>query len=262
MRSRSLAILAFGTLMLAPASAGRAAQKQAPKPAARADAAVPFKPGETLTYDVSWSSLLVAGTAVATVYDRRPAADSTAHYMVAEGRPLPLLSRLYPLHYKMDTLVDTYTLLSHRGTFYAEEGSERRTNTTQFDRGRNRVSFDSKPNGPTAEYAVPPNAEDGLAAFYIMRARGVQAGERFTVPVADSGTLFTAQFEVAGVEDVRVPFGTLPAWHIRLALTDAQGKLFWKNTVVWMSNDARRLPLKLQAELPIGHFVLALKTAS
>ena len=107
---------------------------------------------------------------------------------------------------------------------------------------------------------MPPNAEDGLAAFYLLRARGVRTGERFSIPVADSGTLFMAQFEVVGLEDVRVPFGTLPAWQIRLALTDTQGQLFWKNTFLWMSNDARRLPVKLQAELPIGHFVLTLKT--
>ena len=31
--------------------------------------AVPFAVGETLTYDVSWSSVLMAGTAVATVKD-------------------------------------------------------------------------------------------------------------------------------------------------------------------------------------------------
>jgi len=33
----------------------------------RTERPVPFKVGETLTYDVSWSSYVTAGTAVATV---------------------------------------------------------------------------------------------------------------------------------------------------------------------------------------------------
>ena len=106
---------------------------------------------------------------------------------------------------------------------------------------------------------IPAQAEDGLAAFYILRARGVKAGERFTIPVADSGSPFNVQFTVGAVEQIKVPVGTMPAWNIAIALTDSKGDLFWTDTVVWMSTDARRLPLKLQARLPVGHFVLALK---
>jgi hypothetical protein len=262
MRSRLASALAVAALFLGTVSSdGQAPQRQAGGVRSRVDAAVPFRIGETLTYDVSWSSLIMAGTASATVRERRPVGDSTAYYMVAEGRPIPLVARLYPLYYKMDTLLDNFTLLAHQGTWYAEERNDKRTATTRFDRARNRVSFEANGGGAaTTEYAVPPTAQDGVATFYLLRARGVSAGERFTIPVADSGALFNAQFEVAGVEEVRVPLGTLPAWQIRVALTDAQGQAVWKNTVLWMTNDGRRLPIKLQAELPVGHFVLALKS--
>ena len=73
----------------------------------RAERTVPFKVGETLTYDVSWSSYLTAGTAVTTVKDKKPSYNSTAYYVVAEGRPTPLLSKLYTLYYKMDSLIDS-----------------------------------------------------------------------------------------------------------------------------------------------------------
>ena len=79
----------------------------------RSERAVPFKVGETLTYDVSWSSYLTAGTAVTTVKEKKPSYNSTAYYIVAEGRPTPLLSKLYTLYYKVDTLIDSYTLLIH-----------------------------------------------------------------------------------------------------------------------------------------------------
>src|SRR5678815_2055196 len=83
-----------------------------PRPATRADAAVPFKIGETLTYDVSWSSLVTAGTATATVVGRNPSTTGFSWDVLAEGRPIPLVARLYPLYYKMTSLIDTYALLA------------------------------------------------------------------------------------------------------------------------------------------------------
>src|SRR5687767_8953535 len=91
-------------------AAGQAQQRR--QPPARREATVPFRAGETLTYDVSWSSYLVAGTAMTTVHGTQPSGGSDAYYIVAEGRPIPILARLYNLSYKMDTLLDTATLLS------------------------------------------------------------------------------------------------------------------------------------------------------
>ena len=50
--------------------------------------------------------------------------------------------------------------------------------------------------------------------------------------------------------------GEAAAWKLKLAIADAAGKPQGRNIALWMSDDARRLPMKLQAELPIGSFSL------
>src|ERR1700674_2215695 len=70
-----------------------------------AEMLVPFKVGEALTYEVSWSSYLTAGTVTLTVQDKHPSYASVAYYVVAEARPTPLMSRLYTLYYKADALI-------------------------------------------------------------------------------------------------------------------------------------------------------------
>ena len=237
-----------------PASAGRVPQL--------AEASVPFKVGETLAYDVSWSSFLVAGTATTTVKEKRPSYESTAYYVVAEGRPLPMLARLYNLYYKMDALVDSRTLLSQRGSLYAEEGSEHRLAVTRFDRAARRAFFELE-SGETAKsnYAVPPGTQDGLGVLYALRTRAFKAGDRFVTPVADGGSLYTVSADVAAPETVRVPLGEFSAWNLTVSIVNAQGQAAWKNVAIWISNDARRLPVKMQAELSLGHFVLALREA-
>jgi hypothetical protein len=229
----------------------------------RADSTVPFKVGETLTFDVSWSSFMVAGTAVSTVRERRPsAANASAYYIVAEGRPLPLIARMYSLYYKMDTLLDTSTLLPQEGSLYSEEGRRQRMGTTKYDRTARRAFFELQGDPPIrADVNVPAQVQDGLSALYALRASPLSAGTRLTYPILDDGSLYTVAMQAAATERIKVPLGDLEAWNMKVSITDAQGKPVGQNIGVWISSDARRLPLKLQAELPVGNFVLALRDA-
>lgn len=240
---------------------------QQPRPAARApraeprrEAAVPFKPGETLTFDVSWSQFLTAGTAVSKVVEKKPSFNSTAYYIVADGRPLPILARFYSLYYKMDSLLDSVTTLSHHSSLYIEEGSQRRVASTRFDRARRRAHYEIQGEASTkTDFAIPANVQDGLATLYALRTRTFKAGDRFTVPIADDGAVYTADFETLPPERVRVQLGDIDAWNLRVSLFNAERQPVGSNLAAWISTDARRLPVKLQAELPVGRFVLALR---
>jgi hypothetical protein len=46
---------------------------------------------------------------------------------------------------------------------------------------------------------------------------------------------------------------------VTLVITDAASQQVGRNVAVWLSTDSRRLPLKAQAELPVGAFVLSLR---
>jgi len=226
------------------------------------EAAVPFTIGETLTYDVAWSAYLVAGTAVATVAEKRPALDGTAYYIVADGRPAPLLSRLYNLAYKMDTLLDSYTLLPHRGSVYIEEGTSRHLAVTRFDRTAHTASFEVQDDPTfTAAFEVPPQVQDGLSALYVLRAMTFKPGDRLALPVTDEGALYRLQMDVGASERVSVPLGSIDAWNVKASILDAQGEPAMDNVTIWISTDTRRLPVKLEAGLPVGTFVLSLRDA-
>jgi hypothetical protein len=224
------------------------------------EASVPFAVGETLTYDVTWSQFLTAGTAVTRVVEKKSSFGSTAYAIVADGRPVPLVARFYPLYYKMESLVDSATLLAQSTLLYREEGGGRHQATTRFDRAKHRAYYELHVDPPTkADFAIPPNVQDGLATLYAIRSHAFKAGDRLTVPVADNGALYTVEFEVSGRERVRVPFVEADAWSLRLAIVDAHGKPAANNARIWISTDAQRAPLKLQAELAVGAFVLALR---
>ncbi|MFN7918102.1 MAG: DUF3108 domain-containing protein [Vicinamibacterales bacterium] len=243
----------------APAPPKPAAPKPAPAP--RKEAAVPFRVGESLTFDVAWSNYLVAGTATSRVVEKRQASyNSTAYYLVAEGRPIPLVARFYPVYYKMDALLDSFTTLSQRTSLYTEEGNRKIYEATEFNRTSDRAQYEQQYQA-TLQFPIPKNVQDGLSTLYVLRTMPLKPGYSVTVPVADSGLLYNVKFDVGTPAPLKVPIGQIEAWPLRVAITDMAGQAAGQNVGAWISTDARRLPLKLQADLPVGNFALALRSA-
>ena len=245
-------------VIVALALAATAAAAAQPRPERR----VPFAVGETLTYDVSWSSYITAGTVVATVKEKKPSFNSTAYYIIAEGRPTPLLSKLYSLYYKVDTLIDAFTLLPQRGSVYSEEGKRHRFKATLFDRKANTVAYEYTAD-TTQRQSLPtsPVSQDALSAIYVLRAVPFKPGDRMTMPVSDGGVNYKGQFEIGAPEAVKTGLGSVSAFRLKLSLADDKNKPVGRNIAVWLTDDARRLPVRVQAELAVGSFNLTLREA-
>jgi Protein of unknown function (DUF3108) len=231
-------------------------------PGARVERSVPFATGETLRYDVSWASFLTAGTVSTTVREKRPSFNSIAYYIVAEGRPTALLAKLYAVYYKIDTLLDSFTLLPQRGSVYSEEGRRHRFKVTQFDRGANKVRFErTSETTVTSDLGVPALTQDALSAIYVLRTMTLKAGGRVTMPVTDDGINYQVRFDAGAAEKVRTPIGEFSAVKVSLSVFDNRNQPVGRNVAIWISEDARRLPVKLTADLPVGNFELLLRDA-
>lgn len=232
---------------------------QSPRPGARADATVPFAVGETLTYDVTFASILPVGTATSTVRGRLTSAASSAYDISVEGRPLPAFASLYNVLYRMETQLDTVTLLPHRMTSYAEENNEKRLGVTVFDRSRFKASFESINPPVTSEFDIPPQAQDGLSAVYLVRTMTVRPGDSFSLFVADNGLMYTVKVDIGQPETISVPLGEMEALPAKLTITGKDAAPALSNAAAWISTDSRRLPLRLQSDLAVGSAVLLLR---
>jgi hypothetical protein len=233
-------------------------ETRAQGPAAGADRTVPFKVGETLTYDVSWSTFLTAGTATMSVKERRPVGGAAVYDLVAEGRPGPLLDKLYHLYYKAESLLDTRTLQPSVATIFSDERGRTKLRTVRFT-GRTTIEYEPKANAPSEKRVMPALSQDPLSAIYVIRVLPLKAGQVFTMPVVDGTDVYNARWQIAGPEPITTPAGAFSAWRLTPALSDSHGKPITNRRVtLWLSNDARRLPLKVQAGLTVGNFVLTL----
>jgi len=257
-----LAIVALCALATTVGAHAQAKKAPAAASAPKKEMAVPFRPGEVLEFDIGWSSYVTAGTATVTVKEKKPSYNSVAYYVVAEGRPTSLLSKLYTLYYKADSLLDVYSLLPQRGSLYVEEGKRRRMKTTTFNHPAKQVKYEVQ----TATHvektmAIPAFTQDSLSALYVLRSIPMKAGDKFNMPVADAGDVYKVQMQVQGVESVKTPYGTMNALKIVPVISVSKGTPP-RGIVIWMSDDARRLPLKLEAQLAVGKFTVTLRKVS
>lgn len=240
-------------------AAGQA--RPAPPPAApKVERPVPFRPGESLSYDVSWSSFLTAGTATVSVREKKPSYNSVAYYIVAEGRPTPLLSRLYSLYYKADTLIDVYDLLPQRGSVFSQENSRQRMKVTTFDQPARTIHYEMRTTGLLRQdKPIPPATQDALSAIYQLRAMALKPGMMITTPISDSGTTYTARITIGQAESVKTGIGYIWALKVTPVITDPKGQTVGRGVTVWISADGRRLPVKMSARLAVGSFNLTLR---
>jgi Protein of unknown function (DUF3108) len=233
----------------------------APAPAAKKEMAVPFRTGETLEYDIGWSSFVTAGTATVSVKEKKPSFGSTAYYIVAEGRPTSIVSKLYTLYYKADTLLDSYTLLPQRGSLYSEEGKRHRMKTTVFNQAAKKATYEVETRTLVKkELAIPGFTQDALSAIYVLRSIPFKAGEKFNMPVSDNGNVYKVQMQVGTLEPVKTGVGTINGLKITPVITGPD-KDAPRGLALWISDDARRLPLKMEAQLLVGKVTVTLRQA-
>ncbi len=258
-----LALVALG-------AAGTAAQRPPNHPPvatpshapAKVPQPVPFAVGETLVYDVGWSSFTTAGEATLSVKERRSAGRSTAYYIVADGKPNELVSRLYSLYYRIDTLLDAFTLLPGRATTYSEEGGRKRVRGATIDQTRHTATLDAgDPPVSRGTIKVPPLTQDGLSALYVLRVLKLTTGQQLSMPVLDNGELYRVSLTAGARERIDCGLGAVQALRVDMKVADAKGRPVGGNMALWLTTGPRQVPVQLTAELPIGSFRLVLREA-
>ena len=228
----------------------------------RGEVRVPFRAGELLTFDVSYSDYVTAGTVTMQVQAKRPSYNSVAYYVVAEARPTPLMSKLYTLYYKADVLMDVYTLLPQRAGVYSEEGDRHQMKVTTFNNSTKKATFENvtAKNGKR-EFAIPAFTQDALSAVYVMRALPLKVGGKETIPVATGGRSYRAQINIVGTEMLKTPAGPFQAYRLSTMLYNDDGRPHGRPIHLWISDTPSRVPVKVQSELAVGSFLLTLREA-
>lgn len=109
---------------------------------------------------------------------------------------------------------------------------------------------------PQKRFELAPCTLDVLSAFYVTRLRGVPEGGSLELPVFDNGKHYRLGVRFVGRErlDLPAPFGKkYPTLVIEPQLVEGTGLFVKQGRLrIWLSDDARRVPVRLRSRVAIG----------
>jgi len=145
---------------------------------------------------------------------------------------------------------------------YHEEGDEdglRRATDVRFPAGGDVVTLEQRwrdRQGPKS-FARQGEPLDALSALYYLRAARLVAGERFCLDLVGAGRYWrVVATQAAGRETVDTPAGRFETLRVDVEATRADvppgGKGRTRRLHVWLTADARRLPVSIVSEIDVG----------
>jgi hypothetical protein len=206
-----------------------------------------LKAPEELLFDIIWGgwsfNWVHAGQAT---LDLLP----TTNPKVWEIRSLASGNKFFQSFYPVqDTVISfvnargMYPLAFHK---ILNEGSYHARQSTEYDQRANRVRTKD------TAFAVDPFTHDVLSAFYFIRTMPLAVGKTLELSAVSGKKVYKLKVICHREETVEVPAGKFKTWVIEPVLKDdglfkAKGRLW-----IWVTRDARRMPVKMQSKIPVG----------
>ena len=220
-----------------------------------------FTAGEQLDYRVTFGFFTV-GRAVTRIDKRVYSINSTACFKIdAYGETSDWISWVARVHDTWGAYLDTASLSPQVAYRKIREGNYKKDELTSFDHDKRKVEVKVM-NQETGvyenpkEYDIPRNAKDLVSGFMLLRQidfTRVRLGDTLTVSGFFEDTSYNLRLIYTGKDVVQTKIGKIPC--LKLVPIVPDNKLFdGENSITcWLSDDANKVPVKIQAKMFIGH---------
>ncbi len=213
-------------------------------------AAPSFLNGERLVYDISWSGLRVGEGTLESVPGFRWA-DRDVIHIISTATSNRFISYFFPVRDRVETVIDSDGLYPYRFEADQKHGFRHRKKEIIFDQESHTAVLLFK--GKTTEHEIPPQVQDSLSCLYYFRSLPtLETGKSVFIDVHESKKNWKLEIQVVGRETLETVLGTIPTVKAK-ALVRFEGVLMDKGDVyVWLTDDARRIPVMIRGNIIIG----------
>jgi uncharacterized protein DUF3108 len=213
---------------------------------------LPFRAGERVGLKITYLHV-VAGRAIVSVL---PGEDRRLRFVV-EAKSQGFFAWLF--RYRVDdrtvALWDPETGCSLGIEKHLREGKAVRDQVVRIEPETGVVHV-RDPKIQTDRYELEPCVLDVLSAFFVTRLRGVSEDHPLEMPVFDNGKHFRLGIRFLGRErlDLPPPFGRETSTVIVEPLLLEGTGLFVREgrLKIWLTDDARRVPVRMRSKVPLG----------
>jgi hypothetical protein len=202
--------------------------------------------GEKLVFSVRYgpvragtATIEVAGTAVID-------GDSCFHY-VTTAESNDFFSTFFLVRDRVESYAGVADLLPRQFEKHLLEGNYARDDTVRFDQ-RNHLAIyrDGR------VYEILPGTHDVLSAFFDARTRALQPGDQIDLECHADRRNYPLRTKVYRRERVSVPAGEFDCLVVEPMLRTPGLFRHEGSLTIWLTDDARKIPVQMKSKLPIG----------
>lgn len=242
----------------------------------------PFGLNESLTYEVKYNKAIFRGLLVGefrfkvlATPETNPAAQTpnpnTQKYKfqgeaVSKGSLIKLFRQ--SINIKVETTVDGAEFRALQSEKDDNQNSRVRDSISIFDYETKRLTFKemnpNEPNNPPRVIAamLEDTTHDIVSAIYAMRRLPFAVGKSFTLDVTDTGVVYRIPLKVTARERIKTGLGKFWAWRVVPEIFGERGLVQGKGDMtMWITDDARRLPVRSRINAEVGRVEIRIKTA-
>jgi hypothetical protein len=221
----------------------------------RVDEPLPFRIGETLYYNVSYSKLIFSGTIGELKLTVSKPLDPS-HSELIELKADAVSKGFFPALFGVK-VKDSYTSLVHLSDFGVHtttkllaEGKVRREQKAVINREAGIVTYSDrdlanpKSSPKIKEKPSPKWIQDLLSTIYYVRTQPLKEGDVIPVPISDGGETYNIQVIAGKREEIKnggVAFKTI---QLNARVFDGSYLRRSGEMLVWVADDPTRIPLR------------------
>jgi hypothetical protein len=222
-----------------------------------------FMDGEKLTFNVKYG---IISAAEATLEARTSVYQGTpVWYLSTHAKTHSFFDKFFKVRDRVESWWDKESLLPYKFAKNLSEGKYRQHRVHIYDHARLRTTYqrwsfkESRFNN--SEMDMPMDSQDILSAFYFVRQQNLEVGKSVMVNITADGRNMPTEVLVHRKETVDSIFGKVECLVIEPKL---KGEALFKQTgniYIWVTNDAHKIPVKLESKISFGSFSASLVEA-
>jgi hypothetical protein len=216
-----------------------------------------FQEGEHLTFIIKWG-LVTGGYSSLKVQNTETIDGRPTYHVVAEAKSTGMVDTFYRVRDRNEAWIDPQAPHTLRYARNIREGKYRLEEQVVLDRQARKFRLNSyradKKRHKVLEGDIPANVLDVLGSLYHVRTLPLEVGKQFTIDVHSGKTVYPLVVKVTKRQKVKVKAGKFDCFVVEPQLREpgifvAKGK----KLEVFMTADARRMPVMMRSEIFIGH---------
>ncbi len=219
-------------------------------PAAACPDAPALLGGERLAFDISWLDI-PAGRATLAIEERVEVGGRLAVRIVSTAESNKFVDVFYKVRDRAESIFDCKGRYSHHFLLRSREGKRRRERDYAFDLARQEVRLE-QPGAEVRRFPLVGPVQDPLSILYAARTQPLEVGRPVFLSAFEGSRRWDLEVHVLRRERVTVPAGSFDTIVVK-PLLKFEGVFQQKgDVVVWLTDDARRMPVRMESQVKIG----------